>query len=115
MSVISFSDHKARALVKKLVAAQQDIDAAARVLLQGRRHTGEPLEKMLDRMDQVIRDLGRIEANIVDHELRHAIGVMRAAHQRWAKAKLGSDEERAAARVYLDTVDGLAKVAEKRT
>jgi hypothetical protein len=109
-ALISLADHRARRLVDRLVAIQTRIDQSARVLLAG-RPAEVRLEVLLDDMDRVLADLGRTARHVQAEPLREAITRTCQAHGRWSRARLGSDEERAAAAVYLDAVDHLARVA----
>lgn len=109
---ISLADHRARRLVDRLVAIQTRIDQSARVLLAG-RPTEVRLEVLLDDMDKVLSDLGRTARHVAREPLREAITRTCQAHGRWSRARLGSDEERTAAAIYLDSVDQLARVASR--
>lgn len=107
---ISLADHRARRLVDRLVSIQTRIDQSARVLLAGRPNEVR-LEVLLDDMDKVLADLGRTAPYVRREALRHAIVRACQAHLRWSRARLGSDEERAAAALYLDAIDHLARTS----
>ena len=110
---ISLADHRARRLIDRLVSIQVRIDQSARVLLAGRR-SAEKLETLLDDMDRVLRELDRTAEHVVSEDLRRGIEGTVTAHMRWSHARLGSDEERSAAALYLDSVDALARIASAR-
>lgn len=110
---IPLADHRARRLVERLIGIQAQIDQSARLLLAGRPSDAR-LEDLLDSMDTVLRELGRNALLVHSPELREAIDVTCRAHARWSRARLGSDEERSAAAVYLESVDQLAVVATGR-
>jgi len=109
-ATISLADHRARRLVDRLVTIQGRIDQSARVLLAGRR-CDVKLEVLLDDMDRILGDLARTAPHVRRDPLRAAIERTCRAHLRWSRARLGSDEERSAAAVYLESVDQLATLA----
>ncbi|MDQ3031715.1 MAG: hypothetical protein M3Y87_04800 [Myxococcota bacterium] len=112
-ALISLADRRARRLVDRLLGIQGDIDQSARLLLAGRPCEAK-LEDLLDGMDRCLCDLARTAQHVDAPRLRDAIDVTCRAHARWSRARLGSDEERSAAAVYLESVDALAKVASDR-
>ncbi|MDQ3037798.1 MAG: hypothetical protein M3Y87_35720, partial [Myxococcota bacterium] len=93
----------------RLLSIQEEIDQSARLLLAG-RPCDTRLEDLLDSMDRTLRELARTAEHVDAFALREAIDVTCRAHARWSRARLGSDEERSAAAVYLESVDALAKV-----
>lgn len=112
-ALISLADHRARRLVDRLLGVQDEIDQSARLLLAGRPCDAR-LEDLLDAMDRVLRELARTAEHVDAPHLRDAIDVTCRAHARWSRARLGSDEERSAAAIYLESVEALAKVATGR-
>lgn len=110
--IITLADHRVRERVKVLLSIQEQIDAAARTLL-GKR--GKPLdkslEKLLDEMDAVLKELKTNSSWIERPDLRRAVVQTVAAHAKWSRARLGSAEERDAAARYLESVDLLGEVA----
>lgn len=110
-SITSLADHRARRLVERLLQVQHRIDACARRLLAGQRPELR-LESLLDDMDVVLDELSRTAPRVTRASLKVAIERTCDAHLRWSKARLGSDEERSAASVYLDSVDALARAAQ---
>jgi hypothetical protein len=110
---IQLADHRARRLVQRLLGVQAEIDHAARQLLSGGRAETR-LEDLLDDVDRVLTELARTSLHVDAPALRAAIDATCRAHARWSCARLGSDEERSAATVYLESVDALARVAEQR-
>lgn len=110
---ITLADHRARRLVERLLGLQSEIDYAARQLLSGRRADAR-LEDLLDDVDRVLVDLARTARDVESRSLRDAIDATCRAHAKWSCARLGSEEERSAAAIYLESVDALAKAAERR-
>ena len=112
--VITLADHRVRERVKTLLSIQEQIDAAARTLL-GKEGKSKPLdkslEKLLDEMDVVLKELKTNSSWIERPDLRRAVVQTVAAHAKWARARLGSAEERDAAARYLESVDLLGQVA----
>ena len=104
---ISLADHRSRRLVDHLVQIQHRIDFCARMLLHG-KPCAIRLDDLLDEMDRVLVDLDRTAAHVTSDARRDAIRRTVEAHARWSRARLGSDEERSAAAVYLESVDALA-------
>ncbi|AKF04021.1 Hypothetical protein I5071_55280 [Sandaracinus amylolyticus] len=99
--------------MERLLEIQGEIDHAARQLLSGRRAEAR-LEDLLDDIDRTLVDLARTARHVDSPALREAIDATCRAHARWSCARLGSEEERSAAAVYLESVDALAKAAERR-
>lgn len=114
--VITLADHRVRERVKTLLSIQDKIDTAARAIL-GKEKRGkskppdESLEKLLDEMDAVLKELKTNSEWIGRSDLRRAVVQTVAAHAKWSRARLGSNEEREAAARYLESVDLLGEIA----
>jgi hypothetical protein len=108
--VITLADRRVRKLVGDLMDIQSEIDQQARALLAGGR-SDRSLEKLLDEMESVLKELGRNATWIERPDLRRAVIQTCFAHEKWSRARLGSAEEREAAATYLSHLDTLSEVA----
>jgi hypothetical protein len=109
--VITLADRRVRKLVGDLMDIQSEIDQQARALLSGGDRSGVGLEKLLDEMEGVLKELGRNVPWIERPDLRRAVIQTCFAHEKWSRARLGSPEEREAAATYLSHLDTLSEVA----